>query len=153
MSESNINFDVTAPVNPAIESGTSTNEELWLKFAGAKVQLDSINELIDVITIINRRLNTESAEVARAWIHKTIRANPLVDEGIEKLAFYKPTSEQIGSTYILHTADTQTLSLEDWTGDKPQAVRNVVQYKLRNEQYSVIRSGWRSCIWNPRSGS
>jgi len=143
MSDSTLNFDVSALADNTIEPGTNNDTELYLKFTGAKVKLNSIDELIMVIETINKRLGTlDDPELIRNWIHKVIRTHPEVDEGTKDLLFFKPVSEQIGSTYILHTPDTASLALEDWTTEKPIPIREVLKTKLDPNTYGQALSAY-----------
>lgn len=129
---SNINYSV--PLD--------ANRELYLKFDNAKVKLNSINELINVINIINKALDFEDATTIRAWVHKIVKTHPLVDDAIKELTYFKPISEEVGSTYLLHTPDTQTLSLNDWSTDFPIPIRNLLKYKMNYTCYDKIHTAY-----------
>lgn len=116
------------------------NRELYLKFTNAKVKLNSITELIRVINIINKALDFEDATTIRAWVHKIVKTHPLVDDAIKELTYFKPISEEVGSTYLLHTPDTQTLSLDDWSTDFPTPIRNLLKYKMDDTYYDKIHT-------------
>jgi len=143
MVDSTLNFDVSALVDNRIEAGTNTDTELYLKFTGAKVKLNSIDELVKVIEIINNRLGTlDDPELIRIWIHKVIKTSPIVDERTKDLLYFKPVSEEIGSTYLLHTQDTQTLALQDWITNKPTPIRGTLKEKLDNTTYNQVTSAY-----------
>lgn len=139
MLESQTNFDATATVDPSTEPGITTNEGLWLLFSGAKIKLNSIDELIKVVKTINNKLSEADYETTRAWVHKIQKTHPKVDDAVKDLEYFKPISNEIGSTYLMHTPDTQTLALEDWKSDTPNPLRRLLEQKM-DESYTKIKS-------------
>jgi len=121
-----------ATVDPSIEPDNS-DAGLILKVNGAKVKLDSINELVKVIQTINNKLNSEDPVSTRAWIHKLAKLHPIVDDQIKNLEYFKPISNEVGSTHMMHTPDTQTLALEDWETELASLFRNGLKVKLSKD--------------------
>ena len=130
--------DVLGALDPTIEPDNS-DIGLYLKFSGSKVKLNSINELISVVNTINKKLDSDDAETTIAWVHKIVKTHPLVDDAIKDLTYFKPISNEVGSTYLMHTTDTQTLALEDWATELPNPIRNTLQYKM-DESYQKINN-------------
>lgn len=126
--------EILGTLDPEIEPDNS-EIGLHLKFQGAKVKLNSIAELTSVVNIINGKLDDEDAAATRAWVHKIQKTHPLLDDNIEDLTYFKPISNQVGSTYLLHTPDTPTTSLEDWSTDIPLPIRNLLKYKMDETVY------------------
>ena len=138
-----INFDVGltnkkqvfSTIDPTIEPDKST-VGLFVMFNGAKVKLNSIDELNNVISEINKKLKGSNIAETRAQVHKFSKVHPLVDVKTKKLEFFKPVSNETGSTYLAHTPDTPNLALEDWRTSLPQPVRTNLRYKI-SDGYST----------------
>lgn len=121
---------------PTIDSG-----ELYIQYSGAKVKLDSINQLVSVIKVINGKLSDADVATTRAWVHKIQKTHPLVDEEIKDLEYFKPISDEVGSTYLMHTPDTQTLALDDWATELPNPFRRTLEVKM-DESYSKVNEAY-----------
>jgi hypothetical protein len=142
MSENSTNFDVFAHLDPTNEPDNSTDTGLYLTFTGAKVQLDSIAQIIKAVNTVNSKIASDDPELIRKWVHIIQKTHPLVDDGIKDLEFFESVSENIGSTYLLHTKDTQTLSLEDWPKSKAFSVRSLLEFKMDPKAYEGINNAY-----------
>jgi hypothetical protein len=133
--------EILALVDPEIEADNG-DVGLHVKFQGAKVKLNSIDELVNVTNIINNKLNSEDVVSTREWVHKISRTHPLVDEEIKGLEYFEEISNETGSTYIMHTPDTQTLALGDWSTALPMPFRRTLQFKIDDKAYVNTNSDY-----------
>jgi hypothetical protein len=131
------------PEDNSIITLASDDIGLHVKFKNAKVKLNSIDELVAVVTDINNHLDIEDVSTTRAWVHKIMNTHPLVDEKIKDLDYFKPISNEVGVTYLRHTPDTQTLALEDWSGSIPKVFRRSLEHKM-DSSYETINSIYNS---------
>lgn len=136
----------TNALSTVIVAGTEFNPDLsgtglMLKLNGAKVKLNSMTELVDIIKIINNKLNQENASVVREWVHLIQNIHPIVNDKIKELRYFKPISNEVGSTYLMHTSDTQTLALEDWETELPRVFRRSLEYK-GDDSFSKINRAY-----------
>jgi len=128
--------EILTSLDPNIEPDNSETG-LILKLNGAKVKLNSIKELTDVVQTINRMLDAKDPVVTREWVHMASKLHPKVDDSIKSMEYFKPISNEVGSTHLMHTPDTQTLALGDWSTELPRLFRRSIECKLDN-QYDTM---------------
>jgi|GEM_PF-6226130 len=119
-----------ASVDPATEPNNSSAPGLYVQLMGAHVKLNSIQELETVVKTINEKLNSYDVPTTRAWVHRLSKLHPLVDEKIKNLDYFKPICNEVGTTYLQHTPDTQTLALTDWATTIPNPFRRSLANKM-----------------------
>lgn len=125
----------------------NSNLGLFIQTGNAKVKLKSIDELVKVVETVNKKLSSEDPAATRSWVHKLSKMHPKVDERIKDLEHFKDISDDVGSTYLQHTPDTQTLALEDWETELPNPFRRMLESKVGldynriNEIYFELNKG------------
>lgn len=121
------------------QTNTIENPDLgiFLKLSGAKVKLNSMEEILGVIENINLMLRNESITNIRAWVHRLKNFHPKINDKIDELEHFAPISNEVGVTHALHTVDTQSLPLGQWDSERPNPIRRSLEHKMDQRYYDI----------------
>jgi hypothetical protein len=131
--------------DPQANSSTIDNE---IKKDTERAKTQGLNNLIDVIEKINKVLDNKNALEIRQYVRKYKDLHSLLESRIEKLKYFQPISEYIGSEFLAYTPDKSSLQLEKWSNSTigsiftPTAIRKNLKGKIRSELYNEIETSY-----------
>jgi hypothetical protein len=143
--------EYTAAIPPSNDDTiNSSNKELQLTKKLQDSKTIDLNTISDTISIINEEIPQKAIIDQRASVRLNAHIHPQIDESLQNLDSFKPTSEYTAAAYLGYTPDKQSLKLQEW-GTLEKYIRKNIKRKLNSSVLNELEKSYVTLNKNMKS--